>query len=688
MLTSLLLSVATGCIDYSFGGNKDELGGADDTGHTATGTIEWPPDSECDIELPEPYEVGLTDLCEYDVGAFNPIAEWTVGQGKFSWAAAAVADLDGDGAPEVVTTFADSPFGTGDSLMPTGYLVAFRGDGTPYWEVRDFPLGMSSSPAVVDVDADGTPEIFVVREYANSMLADGDYTLLMLDAQGQLIWESEHFLGVDFDYATSVSVSDMDHDGSPEIVAGRIIFNVDGTVRGEGEHGRGSYGVMVDPIFGLTVTEATSPAIADLDLDGEEEVITGNAFYDADGNTVWYDPYQEDGMIAVANLDDDPEGEFVASSYNTIRAVDTDGTILWGPKNIRSANIMSPAAIGDIDEDGYPEIITAGGNKLLALNHDGSPLWTADVTDETGATGASIFDFEGDGIPEVVYIDEVEMVAYDGPTGAVKFYNADHSSNTMMDCPVIADVDADGHVEILVAHANFNTALSAFGDRDDSWAPARKLWNQHRQRRPDGAALRHPELRGLQLLEVGHRSASRRGPGLGPGVRHLRGLRGGLRRRSGLDRRPGRQQVRGRAAGRRPRDPLRSRRGRAAPALDPDHRGRDPGWHEQRGPGLQGRRRGPDRHRRLLAQRRRRRHRHRLLLGVLRGQQRLPVDGALLRVRRPQNTARSTSIAPKSTVRCTIEARNMPRSTAWSRSRRTRTFHQVNQAPTATAAVA
>ncbi len=479
MLTSLLLSVATGCIDYSFGGNKDELGGADDTGHTATGTIEWPPDSECDIELPEPYEVGLTDLCEYDVGAFNPIAEWTVGQGKFSWAAAAVADLDGDGAPEVVTTFADSPFGTGDSLMPTGYLVAFRGDGTPYWEVRDFPLGMSSSPAVVDVDADGTPEIFVVREYANSMLADGDYTLLMLDAQGQLIWESEHFLGVDFDYATSVSVSDMDHDGSPEIVAGRIIFNVDGTVRGEGEHGRGSYGVMVDPIFGLTVTEATSPAIADLDLDGEEEVITGNAFYDADGNTVWYDPYQEDGMIAVANLDDDPEGEFVASSYNTIRAVDTDGTILWGPKNIRSANIMSPAAIGDIDEDGYPEIITAGGNKLLALNHDGSTLWTADVTDETGATGASIFDFEGDGIPEVVYIDEVEMVAYDGPTGAVKFYNADHSSNTMMDCPVIADVDADGHVEILVAHANFNTALSAFGDRDDSWAPARKIWNQH-----------------------------------------------------------------------------------------------------------------------------------------------------------------------------------------------------------------
>ena len=79
-----------------------------------------------------------------------------------------------------------------------------------------------------------------------------------------------------------------------------------------------------------------------------------------------------------------------------------------------------------------------------------------------------------------VYIDEVEMVAYDGLTGAVKFYNSDHSSNTMMDCPIIADVDADGHAEILVAHASLGgSALTAFGDRDDSWAPARKVWNQH-----------------------------------------------------------------------------------------------------------------------------------------------------------------------------------------------------------------
>ena len=97
----------------------------------------------------------------------------------------------------------------------------------------------------------------------------------------------------------------------------------------------------------------------------------------------------------------------------------------------------------------------------------------------SGASGASVFDFEGDGQPEVVYIDEVEMAAYDGLTGALKFYSTEHASDTMMDYPIIADVDNDNHAEIVVCHANFGQAVSVYGDRDASWAPGRKLWNQH-----------------------------------------------------------------------------------------------------------------------------------------------------------------------------------------------------------------
>ena len=214
-------------------------------------------------------------------------------------------------------------------------------------------------------------------------------------------------------------------------------------------------------------------------MDGNEEVIVGNAMYAMDGTALWHDASQADGMIAVGNLDSDPEGEFVASSYDTIRAVDTYGTVLWGPISLPGANIVSPAAIADLDQDGMAEIVVAGGDKIMALNHDGTVLWSANVTDESGASGPSIFDFEGDGWLDVVYADEVEVVAYDGATGAVKFYSTKHASPTMMDYPVVADVDADGHAEIVLGHSGYQRAFSVYGAQDNSWAATRTIHNQH-----------------------------------------------------------------------------------------------------------------------------------------------------------------------------------------------------------------
>ncbi|MFT6142494.1 MAG: hypothetical protein ACJAV2_000356, partial [Myxococcota bacterium] len=129
-----------------------------------------------------------------------------------------------------------------------------------------------------------------------------------------------------------------------------------------------------------------------------------------------------------------------------------------------------------------PEIFVAGGNQLLALRSDGVELWNNTVIDESGASGPAVFDFEGDGLMDVVYIDEQNMSVFEGRTGELKFFSEEHNSDTMMDYPVIADVDADGQAEIIVAHANFTRALSVYGDQSESWGPARRLWNQHAYR--------------------------------------------------------------------------------------------------------------------------------------------------------------------------------------------------------------
>lgn len=482
MSALILLLSLPGCFEYAFNKNKDESHPGKDTWDVDTGDPlddSGDPGETCaDLDF-EPEEVGITDVCVPDgEGTFTPIVEWGLGEGGCSRATVIVGDVNLDGMPDIVASI--SEFFSGGSFFGTGKLVVASGDGSGVlWEDADADIGFGATPALGDLDDDGYPEIVVIHEYESSLIgAVGDYTLVAYDSEGNQLWESEHFVGDDFDYASSVAIADMDHDGEPEIVAGRVILRADGSTRGVGEYGRGCYG-SVD-LGGWTPDESGLSAAVDLDLDGQEEVVVGDAMYNADGEAIWHDESADDAYVAPVNLDDDPEGEFIAVTGNTVRAVDTDGTVIWGPDMIPTANIVSPPAVDDLDGDGLPEVVVAGGNKLLALNaEDGSTLWSARVTDETGASGASIFDFEGDGVPEVVYIDEVEMAAYDGATGALKFYSTEHASDTLFDYPTIADVDADGQAEILVGHVGLDYAISIYGDEDESWAPARMLWNQH-----------------------------------------------------------------------------------------------------------------------------------------------------------------------------------------------------------------
>ena len=471
-----LVSLSLACSEYDLN-RPDDVDPKDPIDTDKPQDTEPPEDTgdpppTCELpELPGE-EIGVGDLCTEPEDGFEPVVEWSAGGGKGCLSQPIVADVNGDGAPEIIVNFTDLLGGAGD-------LMVLFGDGSgTLWQRTTANMAYGSPPAAGDIDGDGKAEIVVVRENKSGLWTDGDYTAALYDHDGTELWESEHFIKLDFDWATAPVITDMDHDGHYEIVVGRVILDAEtGSTRGVGAYGHGSYGIT--SLGSFTICEASVPVVTDLDLDGVEEVIVGNAAYDPDGNTLRSDLTQEDAMMAVANLDDDPEGELVAITGNTVRALDTDGSILWGPITIATANILATPAIGDLDLDGYPEIITAGGSQLVCLNHDGTTLWTHPVTDDSGATGASIFDFEGDGLPEVVYIDEVEMVAFDGATGAVKFHSTEHASNTMFDYPTIADVDGDDQAEIVVCHNGWSSALSVYGDAEGRWRPARDLWNQH-----------------------------------------------------------------------------------------------------------------------------------------------------------------------------------------------------------------
>jgi hypothetical protein len=139
--------------------------------------------------------------------------------------------------------------------------------------------------------------------------------------------------------------------------------------------------------------------------------------------------------------------------------------------------------VADFDGDGEPEVGVAGLGAYTMFDSDGTVVWSNTTQDRSSSrTGSSVFDFEGDGVSEVVYADEEHLYIYSGPDGAVLLKLSDHASGTLYEYPLIADVDQDGSAEIVVASNDYAWAgwqgITVIGDRGSTWAPARPVWNQ------------------------------------------------------------------------------------------------------------------------------------------------------------------------------------------------------------------
>jgi len=134
-----------------------------------------------------------------------------------------------------------------------------------------------------------------------------------------------------------------------------------------------------------------------------------------------------------------------------------------------------------------PPFCQAAGIRWLKQTKDNS----------SGSTGSSVFDFNGDGAAEVVYRDECWLRVYDGKTGQVRFASS-ITSGTILELPVIADVDNDGHADLVVpSHNVFGTGycstepelnlqpgagtqgIFVLQDPKNRWMPSRAIWNQH-----------------------------------------------------------------------------------------------------------------------------------------------------------------------------------------------------------------
>lgn len=113
-------------------------------------------------------------------------------------------------------------------------------------------------------------------------------------------------------------------------------------------------------------------------------------------------------------------------------------------------------------------------------------MWDMVPNEDTFSNSFTAFDFNMDGLLDLVICDQATMKIVNGSgkshithNDTVAMYvlsTFPYSETTIMQYPVIADVDADGSAEIVSVGSS---KLNIFKSSGQPWAPARPVWNQY-----------------------------------------------------------------------------------------------------------------------------------------------------------------------------------------------------------------
>ena len=424
--------------------------------------------------------------------------------GSRAWPGVVVADIDADGALEIVV-------GRGGDQ-----LTVYNADGSERWTRTPFGGGEVRTLAVADIDQDGHLEIVVGR-------ASGGATqqLSVYEPDGHVRdgWparrdgEAGYGWGM---YNQNAAVADLTGDGYAEIIGPTDTHYITALDRDGNQlptHNRynnfnpsgpkvwSQVGVHVDDAVDLRgYAECgvehrpnfanSAPVIADLNGDGVREIVVVGNVYNCDA-----DPYQSLYEMPFILNADRSRWQGSGFDWTAIPASDGAGAPLSEDYNVIESSPPNPV-IADLDGDGFAEILHASYDGRLHawwLDKTEHGAWPFSVYDAGEgfyrfASEPVVADLDNNGKAEVIFtswpqkgeqrvgklhiLDALGNVLYAGDLPAP--FSGDWNGG--LAAPTLANLDADADTELVI-----NTAHSGIIAYDlPGTANARILWGTGR----------------------------------------------------------------------------------------------------------------------------------------------------------------------------------------------------------------
>lgn len=337
-----------------------------------------------------------------------------------------------------------------------------------------------NTPAVsrlVDTNCDGTldaadtPVLAFVSGDANDTICqtngncrDGVLRVVAGDT-GSELWslDAAELTSVGF-AGTSVAIADVDADGEPEVIAltgeGRLaIIGADGVVEQVSTE-------LVDGSGNQNFGSGGGLSVGDVDADGWPEVAYGHTVFTlADGNlaVLFTGALSHGGSnpgVAISHFVDlDGDGELELLAGNT--AYETDGTVMWSQVFANDGF----TAVADFDGDTEPEVVnvSTGGFVMLLEGVTGELDVGASANFGGGGGPPAVADFDGDGNLEiaVVFSGATALLRpnYVGNTLDTVWTVPNHEVSSGITTVTAFDFHYDGSAELVVSDECFTSIL-------------------------------------------------------------------------------------------------------------------------------------------------------------------------------------------------------------------------------------